>query len=256
MIKLTKIKGENMFNNHSLEMENSSIGGFKCIDDEHFSCILSYENSNYGSYKVDSDFILEMVNNQKYPIYEIKTNNLMLKPNKKNKKNYKKKLEDYDKNSFENNKAYIEEFSNRIIVNAKIEELVKIQSFIDDSLNHLKMSDTFKLELKLVIEETFTNIVKYGYPEESGKNKTSIKSTNEIKDKKVYISHEIEENHLSLCIIDNGIKFNPLMENPENLSVGKTIGGLGLMLIKDKGEDINYENKNNQNILYFRKIIK
>jgi anti-sigma regulatory factor (Ser/Thr protein kinase) len=249
MIKLTNIKGENMFNNHSLEMENSSIGGFECINNEHFSCILSYENSTYGSYKVCSDFIFEMVNNQKYPIYEIKTNNLMLKPNKK-------KLEDYDKNSFKNNKTYIEELSNRIIVNAKIEELVKIQSFIDDSLNHLKMSDTFKLELKLVIEEIFTNIARYGYPEESEKNKTIIKSDNEIKDKKVCISHEIEGNHLYLCIIDNGIKFNPLMENLENLSVGKTIGGLGLILIKDKAEDINYENKNNQNILYFRKIIK
>ncbi|MDR3223787.1 MAG: ATP-binding protein [Methanobrevibacter sp.] len=252
-----------MFNNHSLEMGNSSIEVFGCINEECFSYILSYENPNYGSYKTNSNFIPEIRNNQKYPICETKTNNLALNPNKKNKKNYKKKLEDYDNsfendydNSFESNKTYIEELSNRITVNAKIEELVKIQSFIDESLNHLKASNTFKLELKLVIEETFTNIIKYGYPEEIRKNKTTIKSDNEIKDKKVYISHEIEGNHLNICIIDNGIKFNPLMENPENLSTDKTTGGLGLILIKDKVDDINYENKNNQNISYFKKIIK
>ncbi|MDR3222497.1 MAG: ATP-binding protein [Methanobrevibacter sp.] len=250
-----------MFNNHSLEMENSSIEVFGCINEEHFSYILSYENPNYESYKTNSNFIPEIRNNQKYPICETKTNNLTLKPNKKNKKN-KKKLENYDNsfekdydNSFESNKTYIEELSNRITVNAKIEELMKIQSFIDESLNHLKVSNTFKLELKLVIEETFTNIVKHGYPEEIRKNKTTIKSDHEIKDKKVYISHEIEGNNLTLCIIDNGIKFNPLIEN-SNLSIDKTIGGLGLILIKDKVDDINYENKNNQNISYLKKIIK
>lgn len=159
---------------------------------------------------------------------------------------------DGDESLLKNIKEPHVEFVNGISVNAEIEELKNVLTFFDEVLKTFKVSNTFKLELDLVIEEIFSNIVKYGYANDHER------TDNESEDKKVNILYTLKENTLRLGIkfIDNGVVFNPLTEISYEPASDAEIGGLGLLIIKNRVDHISYENKNNMNILSLEKIIE
>ena len=92
-------------------------------------------------------------------------------------------------------------------------------------------------KLELVIEEIFTNICSYAYPDSKGNVRIEMLN----KDGKITVRFE-----------DWGIKYNPLeKEDPDiNLSTDKRpIGGLGIFMVKNAVQNIEYEYKDNKNIL-------
>ena len=124
---------------------------------------------------------------------------------------------------------------NSITLKPKLNELYILNKFI---LNELGKKD---LQVDLIIEEIFVNIVKYS-------------KTDAIKIKAQY-----NENILTVEFIDNGIEFNPLIkENPklaETIDEAK-IGGLGILLTKEMADDLKYNYINGENHLTIIKKVK
>ena len=111
-----------------------------------------------------------------------------------------------------------------------------------------KFDFDFKIvtQFNLVVEELFVNVASYAYKDNnSGKCKISIEYNKEKQEVKLYLE-------------DNGIKFNPLeREEPDlNLSIeDRPIGGLGIFLVKNSMDNIEYKYENNKNILILSKNV-
>ena len=129
---------------------------------------------------------------------------------------------------------------------AKVDELPNVISFIEIELEKFDFDFKTITQFNLVVEELFVNVASYAYKDiNNGKCKISIEYNKEKQEVKLYLE-------------DNGIKFNPLeKEDPDlNLSVeDRPIGGLGILLVKNTMDNIEYKYENNKNILILSKNV-
>jgi anti-sigma regulatory factor (Ser/Thr protein kinase) len=124
-----------------------------------------------------------------------------------------------------------------IVLPAKLENLpVFLETTLgwarEQGLPHKKIDD-----LELALEEALVNVFHYAYPDKEG----------EIK-----VAFQKDRHNLIIQIIDSGLAFNPLAKEDPNLSLDvgeRSIGGLGVFLIKTIIDKVEYQRKNNQNIL-------
>jgi len=126
-----------------------------------------------------------------------------------------------------------------IILEATVENLTLANAFVDELLAPVEYSPKKRLQLDLVVEELFVNIAHYAY--ESGTGRATLRGT-----------LQKEPPGVELVFIDEGMAYNPLAkEDPDTtLAVEKrSIGGLGIFLVKKNVEKIHYERKDGQNIL-------
>jgi anti-sigma regulatory factor (Ser/Thr protein kinase) len=96
--------------------------------------------------------------------------------------------------------------------------------------------------VSLAIEELVSNCVKYGY----------VDSREHVID----ILLCIDDRALRIEVIDDGNPFNPLEAPRPDLSLPieeRPIGGLGLHLLRELSDDVNYERKNGRNRLTLTK---
>ncbi len=91
--------------------------------------------------------------------------------------------------------------------------------------------------IRIAAEEIFINIASYAYPESEGT---------------VQIEEAVEENSIDIMFADEGMPYNPLEnEDPDiMLSVDeRDIGGLGIFMVKQIADDVEYEYKEGKNCL-------
>ena len=124
---------------------------------------------------------------------------------------------------------------NSITLKPELTELYNLNQFI---LNKIGKED---LQINLIIEEIFVNIVNY--------SKTDL----------VTITIEYNNNTATIEFIDNGVEFNPLLKNKPKLpkSVDEAeIGGLGILLTKEMADKLDYSYINGENHLKIIKKVK
>lgn len=124
---------------------------------------------------------------------------------------------------------------------AKMENLEIMIQFILETIENTTNKDKLSGKLRLVSEEILVNIINYAYPEKLGN---------------VYINTELLNNTLVLKIIDEGIKFDPLERQNPDITIPleeRTIGGLGIFMVKNIMDEISYSYENNKNILTMKK---
>ncbi|MCK9150620.1 ATP-binding protein [Methanobacterium alcaliphilum] len=134
----------------------------------------------------------------------------------------------------------------KITVPADIENLSKVINFVDHNLETLDIPIKIKYQLELAIEEAYVNIAKYAYKNEKGD---------------ALIKLQLKEDPLLINIqfMDSGIPYNPLEKEDPDISLKtaeKTVGGLGIYLIKKNVDYVDYEYANGKNILTIQKKLK
>ncbi|MCQ2332340.1 MAG: ATP-binding protein [Paludibacteraceae bacterium] len=125
-----------------------------------------------------------------------------------------------------------------------ISEMEQLEKFVDDMAEAFKLEDDFKFQLGLALDEAVANVVMYAYPEQEGMP--------------IHIEADGEQGKkLIIRIIDEGIEFNPLAEAPDVDTDATTeereIGGLGIFLVKESMDTVQYERENGKNILTMTK---
>ena len=126
------------------------------------------------------------------------------------------------------------------INSCKLDEMIRP---IISSLEEISASEKSIYQIHLALEEILVNIIEYAYQDKKG----------EIK-----ISFDIKENNINVIIKDKGVEFNPLSKEDPNLNESinnRSIGGLGIYIIKNIVDEIKYERTNNENVLSFKKSI-
>lgn len=132
-----------------------------------------------------------------------------------------------------------------ITVPAIIDAMEKILGFAENELHDLGCSGKTMAQINIALDEIFTNIISYAYPDHNGEVEINMKI-------------EPESNTLSICFTDSGIPYNPL-ETPEpdiTLSAEERgIGGLGIFMVKKSMDHMLYEYSNGKNKLTLIKVI-
>lgn len=209
-----------------------------------------------------TDGVVDLLNieNEQYGI-----NNLLKVLNKKNNKSAQEIIESV-KLDLDNYSKYCDQFDDitMLCLEMRDDENVK-----DDTKLHLK--GRFRADVKevnhvfdyftetiaevigidriqkyyIVIDEIFSNIVKYGFEEESQENYISID---------LYM--DLIKRHIKIIFEDEGIPFNPLEKEDPNIKLSskdREEGGLGIYIVKKMMDNISYEYKDNKNILVLEK---
>ncbi len=132
-----------------------------------------------------------------------------------------------------------------IILNNQLNELKKLFALTEELHKELELPQDVVFNMNLALEEALTNIILYAYPGSEGTIELEVKKTN--------------ENSLSFTLRDKGIAFNPL-EAPEadvtSPASEREIGGLGIFLMRQLMDFVEYERKGDKNILRMTKKIK
>ena len=139
-------------------------------------------------------------------------------------------------------KKSTKEVSLERMFNAEVNELPEVQEFLKAELKNIGFIKNDINQVLLVSEEIFINIAKYAYKGEVGKCNIKI--------------HVNNKNVLVCTFEDSGTPFNPLKREDPDLNVSaeeRNVGGLGIYMSKNIMDNIEYQYKDNKNIIQITK---
>ncbi len=126
---------------------------------------------------------------------------------------------------------------------ATIENITTVTEFVDTQLDFYGCTEKAMQQINVALDEILSNIASYAYPNGEGNVTVQV----DVKDKVVKITFR-----------DDGIAFNPLkLEDPDvSLDAAeRSIGGLGIFLVKKTMDSVTYERCDEQNVLRLEKKI-
>lgn len=118
-----------------------------------------------------------------------------------------------------------------------------VLKFISENLVDLACTKKEIMQVKIVVEELFINIVNYAYKGAAGKAGITMTTFP-------------DERRVEIILSDEGEPFDPLKEEDPDTTLGwedRPIGGLGIFMVKENVDDISYEYKDNKNIVRIEK---
>lgn len=115
------------------------------------------------------------------------------------------------------------------IFQRQLKELEKVFEFVQESLTEYRIDPTLIFSANFIVEELFTNMVKYN------------RTTSDI----LTISLEKKNNSLIISLMDDDVdSFDPRATRDIDISKPaeeRSIGGLGIYLVKKMVDKIDYE---------------
>ena len=130
------------------------------------------------------------------------------------------------------------------VIENQLEELSFLAEKIDEMAEEWELSQALAMNVNLVIEEAVSNIIFYAFTDND---------KHEIR-----ISVSLNDKMLTIKITDSGVTFNPLLQQQPDINLTaeeKPVGGLGIFLISQIMDEMNYTRHKNQNILTLNKSI-
>ena len=124
---------------------------------------------------------------------------------------------------------------------AKTQNLSSVWDFVSSELSAHGVSEAEMMRIELAVEEVFVNIASYAYPDKEGDARVSV---------------AVIDDHVTIRFEDSGEPFDPLKADEPDIDAPlekRTIGGLGIFLVKEMMDDVQYEYKDGKNILMFSK---
>lgn len=137
---------------------------------------------------------------------------------------------------FNNDSSSLDRFVSRVF-DADLNAFNDVISFVETTLDDFGVAMPIVTQMNILIEELFTNVAKFSYPDSKGYCRIDI---------------YLKDNDLYFKVIDSGVPFNPLLKDDPDISLGadeRDIGGLGILMVKKLTNDVMYEYINNCNVL-------
>ena len=129
-----------------------------------------------------------------------------------------------------------------IVLPNDTQEVPRLNAFVDEVCKSVGFDEGKTMEIKVAVEEAVVNVMNYAYPPEQRGDVTIEAASNDIR--------------LKFTIIDSGKPFDPTVQNEVDTTLSaeaRSIGGLGVHLIRQNMDSINYERVDNLNVLTLRK---
>jgi anti-sigma regulatory factor (Ser/Thr protein kinase) len=130
----------------------------------------------------------------------------------------------------------------KLTLHNDVQQISKLADFVDTIAEEASIDPSLAMSLNLALEEAVTNVVMYAYPAgEEGD---------------VDIVAELSDGSLLFTISDKGIPFDPTKKEDADITLGveeRQIGGLGIFLVRQLMDTVEYERKDGYNILTMKK---
>lgn len=126
---------------------------------------------------------------------------------------------------------------------ATVENIEVVTAFVDQQLEALDCPVKAQMQIDIAIDELMSNIANYAYRPEVGD---------------VTVQVAVREEPLSVIItfIDGGRPFDPLSSEEPDITLSaeeRSVGGLGIFMVKKTMDEVSYEYREGQNILTIKK---
>ena len=121
-------------------------------------------------------------------------------------------------------------------------EITKLNAFVKSATATLNMEIGLANKIKLAVEEAVTNIIDYAYQNGTEGN--------------ISVTIEADESRIRFILSDSGAEFDPtgVSKADTTLTVEeRPIGGLGVFLVRNLMDSINYERVDGKNVLRMEK---
>ena len=132
-----------------------------------------------------------------------------------------------------------------LVLKNNVKEVTRFSSFIKSVTEKLGIEKSLARQLRLAVEEAVVNVIDYAYPAGT-EGDITIKCMSDGKT-------------LRFQIIDSGVAFDPTAKEKADTTLSaedRQIGGLGILLVRELMDSINYERENGKNILTLIKNLK
>ena len=129
-----------------------------------------------------------------------------------------------------------------ITLNNDIEQVPQLAEFVDMVCEEVGFDLSVAIQMNLAIEEAVVNVMSYAYPAGTVGN--------------VNIEAQANDERLKFTITDSGIPFDPTAKAEVDTTLSaeeRPIGGLGIHLVRQLMDSINYERIDGKNVLTLRK---
>ena len=130
----------------------------------------------------------------------------------------------------------------RLVLPNDIETIPQLNEFIDSVAEEVGLEMSLTMSLNLALEEAVVNVMEYAYPEGQKGN--------------VEIEVTADQEWMTFVIMDTGIAFDPTMKEDADTTLSaeeRPIGGLGIFLVRQLMDVIDYKRQDNKNVLTLRK---
>lgn len=132
-----------------------------------------------------------------------------------------------------------------LTIKNNVKEVKRFSEFLKSAIGKLDVDTSLARRLRLAVEEAVVNVIDYAYP------------TNTEGD--ITVNMMFDGQTLHFQIIDEGIAFDPTAKQKTDTTLSveeRQIGGLGILLVRELMDSINYERTDGKNILTLIKKIK
>jgi sigma-B regulation protein RsbU (phosphoserine phosphatase) len=135
-------------------------------------------------------------------------------------------------------KQFDSKLTETLVLKNDVHEVTRFSNFIKSVLEQLGIEKSLARKLRLAVEEAVVNVIDYAYP---------LGSEGDI------TIHVMSDGHsIRFKIIDAGVAFDPTAKEKADTTLSiddRQIGGLGILLVRELMDTINYEREDGQNIL-------
>ncbi|MBQ3804972.1 MAG: SpoIIE family protein phosphatase [Prevotella sp.] len=131
-----------------------------------------------------------------------------------------------------------------IVLPNDTQEVSRLTTFVGEVCETVGLDEMTTMQLKLAIEEAVVNVMNYAYPPGQRGDITVEAASNDVR--------------LKFTITDSGKPFDPTVQADVDTTLParqRRIGGLGIHIVRQIMDSINYERVGNLNVLTLRKKI-
>jgi len=132
-----------------------------------------------------------------------------------------------------------------IVLPNDTQEVPRLNAFVEEVCEALGFEEMVVMQIKVAVEEAVVNVMKYAYPAGRRGDVTVEAASNDVR--------------LKFTIIDSGQPFDPTVQPDVDTTISakeRKIGGLGIHIMRQNMDSINYERIDNLNVLTLRKRVK
>lgn len=130
----------------------------------------------------------------------------------------------------------------KLVLPNDIATIPQLNEFIDTIAEEVGLDMSLTMSLNLALEEAVVNVMDYAYPEDQRGD--------------VDIEVTADQQWLTFVISDTGIAFDPTAKEDVDTTLSaeeRPIGGLGIFLVRQLMDVIDYKREGDKNVLTLRK---
>ena len=130
----------------------------------------------------------------------------------------------------------------KLVIKNDISEISKLATFVEELSEEFNLTPELNFNLNLVLEEAVSNVILYAYGKEVQKEITLLAN--------------MSNNNLIFVLTDSGKEFDPTKVPDADVTLSaeeREIGGLGIFLIRQIMDMVEYQRIDGKNVLTMQK---